>query len=427
MANKNNDRRLINDSIYSRLPEELQEMTRLFNDREKDIVLLSSLGVLSNCFPNINGIYDGDVVYPHLYVMIVAPPASGKGVMNYSRELIAPIHEKIFKESKENFLECESKKKGKSAICPDIMVKELPANISTSEMYTYMGNSNHGLLIIESEADTMSNMLKNDWSNYSDVLRKAFHHEPISISRKMDKVFVSISEPKLAMVISGTPDQLQPLIKSRENGLFSRFIIYSFDEMSDFKNVFDKNKANYKSVFEKYGNIIFQLYGRLVVSDVQIEITLTEEQEKRFLESFIPIRNDVVLNHSEGFVSNLNRHGLIMFRIIMILTVLRNRTLLLDKIPKSLVCLDVDFMVSLELTQTLLRHSLYTYNTINSGGMSIQDANLLDDLGDQFTTNESYEIGQKYNVSKRVMDDKLQQWMRKRIIQRIKRGSYKVL
>ena len=41
-------------------------------------------------------------------------------------------------------------------------------------MYAYMGSSKHGLLIMESEADTMSNMLNNDWSNYSDVLRKAF-------------------------------------------------------------------------------------------------------------------------------------------------------------------------------------------------------------------------------------------------------------
>ena len=53
--------------------------------------------------------------------------------------------------------------------------------LSTAEMYSFLGSSEHGLLIMESEADTLSNMLNNDWNNYSDVLRKAFHHEPISI------------------------------------------------------------------------------------------------------------------------------------------------------------------------------------------------------------------------------------------------------
>ncbi|HAO05422.1 MAG TPA: hypothetical protein DCQ50_00250 [Chryseobacterium sp.] len=47
--------------------------------------MLSSLGILSNCLPNIKGNYDGDSVYPNLYILIIAPPASGKGVMNYSR------------------------------------------------------------------------------------------------------------------------------------------------------------------------------------------------------------------------------------------------------------------------------------------------------------------------------------------------------
>ena len=102
----------------------------------------------------------------------------------------------------------------------------------------FLGSSEHGLLIMESEADTLSNMLNNDWSNYSDVLRKAFHHEPISISRKIEKIFEEINQPKLSMVISGTPNQLQPLIKSKDNGLFSRFIVYSFDEIAEFKNVF---------------------------------------------------------------------------------------------------------------------------------------------------------------------------------------------
>lgn len=422
----NIERRLIERFIYSKLPNELKEIIYNFNDREKDIVLLSSLGVLSNCLPNLFGVYDGDNVFPHLYVMVIAPAASGKGVMNYSRMLIDPIHNKIFEESKNEYLQCESNNKSKKKDkeeCPDIMVKILPANISTSEMYSFMGSSKHGLLIMESEADTMSNMLKNDWSNYSDVLRKAFHHEPVSISRKIEKVFEDIKEPKLAMVISGTPDQLQPLIKSKENGLFSRFVIYNFDEMSDFKNVFAEKTRNHKVVFEKIGKQIFDLYGRLQGLDKPIEFTFTPEQQQKFLDRIRPIRTDIIEKHSEGFVSNLHRHGLVLFRVAMILTAIRHMDDLhqFDKIE----CNNTDFMIALKLTQTLLRHSQFTYNTIDNGGLSIMDDELLSNLGTTFTTQNAYDVGQKHKVTKRTMFDKLQQWQRKRIIRRIKKGFYK--
>lgn len=99
------DRRLIYEGVYNRLPKELQNLTQNFEGRERDIVLISSLVVLSNCFPNIYGIYDGDRVYPQLYGVIVAPAASGKGVMNYSRIIIEKIHKKIFQESLIEFRE----------------------------------------------------------------------------------------------------------------------------------------------------------------------------------------------------------------------------------------------------------------------------------------------------------------------------------
>jgi Protein of unknown function (DUF3987) len=422
------ERRIISEEIYVNLPEELKTLTEPFEGREKDIILLSSIGVLSNCLPNIYGIYDGTTIYPHLYVMIIAPAASGKGVMNYSRILIDRIHDKIFNETKDAYLVCEksNRKKNKNKIpCPNVKVKIIPANISSAEMYSFLDSSEYGLLIMESEADTMSNMLKNDWSNYSDVLRKAFHHEPISISRKLEKVFVDIKEPKLAMVISGTPDQLQPLIKSRENGLFSRFVIYNFDEISEFKNVFALKTRKNKQIFETIGNEIFKFYGELAALKIPIEFIFTENQENEFLEALRPIRTDILENHSESFIANLHRHGLILFRIAMIFTVLRNKSNISKE--KSLICSDVDFNNALQLMKVLLRHSQFTFNTIETGDLSLQDENILDSLKAQFTRAQIVEIGKNYNVPKRTIDDKLSQWQRKKIIKKISIGKYKKL
>lgn len=426
---KTQERRMIEQFIYNRLPQDLKELTENFKDRERDIVLLSSLGVLSNCIPNIFGDYDGNSIYPHLYVLIIAPPASGKGVMNYSRALIEPVHDKIFNESLSGYLICEENNQGKRTDkedCPKVDVKILPANISTSEMYSYLGNSNHGLLIIESEADTMSNMLKNDWSNYSDVLRKAFHHEPISISRKIEKVFENIKEPKLAIVISGTPDQLRPLVQSKDNGLFSRFITYSFDEISEFKNVFAKNRKNNKLIFEKKGKEVYNLYESLCNLEVPIEFSFSVEQQQKFYNRIKPIREDILNNHAQSFISNLHRHALVCFKIAMIFTALRNK----DNLHtfKTITCSNVDFIISLRLTQTLLRHNQFTFNTIeNSGGLSIQDDEILSALGERFTTQRAYEVGEQFGVPNRTMFDKLQQWSKKRLIRRIKKGNYRTL
>ena len=418
------DRRLIYEGVYNRLPKELQNLTQNFEGRERDIVLISSLVVLSNCFPNIYGVYDGDRVFPQLYGVIVAPAASGKGVMNYSRILIEKIHKKIFQESLIEFRENQkSSRKSGNFESTEMRVKILPANISTSEMYSYLGSSNHGLIIIESEADTMSNMLKNDWSNYSDVLRKAFHHEPVSISRKMDKVFENIDEPKLAMLVSGTPDQLQPLIKSKENGLFSRFIVYNFDEISPFKNVFDRNKRNDKAAFENFGEVIYNTYERLAEMESLIEFSFTENQESKFIELIKPIRNDIIENHAEGFISNVHRHGLIFYRLAMILAIIRN----LDNIHvnRNLVCSNVDFMLAYHLMTTLLRHSQFTYNTIDNGDLSIQDEELLDKMNDVFSREKLIKEGEKMNIPIRTIDDKISKWKRKRIIKKIDRSNYK--
>lgn len=421
------EQRLISQEIYNQLPQQLKELTFNFQGREKDIVLLSCLAVFSNCLPNVYGVYDRDIVYPHLYVMIIAPAASGKGVMNYSRKLIEPIHDKILGKSKKLLLEYEKKrKKGKDDVCPPFETKILPANISTSEMYSLMGASTHGLIIIESEADTMSNMLKNDWSNYSDVLRKAFHHEPISISRKMEKIFEDIKEPKLAMLISGTPDQLQPLIKSKGNGLFSRFIIYNFDEISAFKNVFADKSLDELSVFNEMGKKVYEFYGSLMNIQNPIQFSFSEEQENYFLENIDFIRTDIINNYSQGFLSNLHRHGLIQFKIAMILTAIRNMDFELHS-KQEIVCSDTDFNLAFELTKTLLRHSLFTYNNLEEGILSIQDEEILFSLKDTFTRDEILKIGENLNIPKRTIDDKLAQWKRKRLIKKLDKSKYKKL
>ena len=101
----------------------------------------------------------------------------------------------------------------------------IPANCSCSRMIEHLLNNNGNGIICETEADTMSGNKKQDWGDYSPILRAAFHHEKISYSRKTNDEYIEIKEPKIAVVLSGTPAQAQRLLASAEDGLFSRFTV----------------------------------------------------------------------------------------------------------------------------------------------------------------------------------------------------------
>ncbi|SHF23275.1 DUF3987 domain-containing protein [Chryseobacterium takakiae] len=419
---------MLDDKVFKLLPSVLKNLTDNFEGRERDIVLVSSLSVLSVCLPNVYGVYDSDKVYPNLYSMIIAPAASGKGVMNKSRILIEKIHDRLLELSIHEQKECrEEKKKAKERDfenCPSPEIKILPANISTAEMYSYLSKSQNGLVIIESEADTMSIMLNNDWSNYSDVLRKAFHHEPLSISRKLENIFVDIKEPKLSMLLSGTPQQLKSLIKSKENGLFSRFIVYSFDEISGFKSdLFLKKTNDINTIFQNEASVIFDFYGKLKELDYEIEFLFTESQNKAFTKEFEILHETIINGHSHSFLSNLRRHGLICYRIAMILSALRN----LDRIieDKKLLCENVDFILALRITKKLLKHSLITFNSFDDSFLSENDEQFLFSLPSTFTRAEAIQKGETLGIPTRTVDDKLSQWKKKKIIIPVKHGEYR--
>ncbi|WP_345273296.1 DUF3987 domain-containing protein [Flaviramulus aquimarinus] len=393
--------------------------TSSFEGRERDIVLLSSIGVLSSCLPNVFGNYDGKEIYSNLYTLFIAPPASGKGVMNYSRLLVERIHDKLFLDSRRKMKKYNDKNDTNSGACPKLEIKIVPANISSSEMYSYLGSSKDGIVIIESEADTMSAMMKNDWSNYSDVLRSAFHHEAVSICRKGDNLYLYIKEPKLSIVMSGTPNQFMPLMQSKGNGLFSRFMMYTFDETQDFKDVFAPKTKEYKTFFDKAGIKVFNLYSMLSELDCRIEFKFTENQRNRFLNEFKSIQSIVKEEYSQSFLSNLNRHGLMFYRMCMILTALRG----IDA-KKELICSNRDFIISLKIIKTVLKHALIMHDDIEDGVLSKTDEKFLYGLKKHFTRKEAVELGTKYNIPERTVDDKLVQWRKKRAINKTGHGKF---
>lgn len=58
---------------------------------------------------------------------------------------------------------------------------------------------------MDSEIDTLVSATKQDFGQFDDILRKAFHHEPVSSSRKGDNEMIVVDRPAVALLLAGTP------------------------------------------------------------------------------------------------------------------------------------------------------------------------------------------------------------------------------
>ncbi|MDM1448156.1 DUF3987 domain-containing protein [Myroides odoratimimus] len=408
---------LIEEEVYNNLPPYLKAITNRFENRERDIILLSSLGVISACLPNVQGLYDNRIVYTNLYLFIIAPPASGKGVMTWSAILAKEINLSIQQKNRES----DTSKKYVSKI--------VPANSSSAMIYNFLQDSKDGFVIFESEADTLSNVLKQDYGNFSDLLRKAFHHEPVSISRHTDNRNYHIDSPKLSLVLSGTPNQIRELIESKENGLFSRFMYYFFDEISEWKDVSPRKDSaddlNY--FFNGLAKELAELYNKLSALP-KIEIVMKETHWEEFQNLFRNFDNVLIECNKSDFISSNRRLGLITYRVIMILTILRQKDVITED-NSILYADDLDVSNALAIAKILIEHSLIVYEGTKKKerGLTLQERTLLNGLPESFTRKEGLAIASSLEYPERTYDDLLKQWVDKKLIEKVKHGSYKKL
>ena len=77
---------LLPDDIFKRLPSLLKSICSQFTDpRERDVVFLSSLVLVSTLLPTVKSVNSKKIVGANLFLFITAPAASGKGVADWGR------------------------------------------------------------------------------------------------------------------------------------------------------------------------------------------------------------------------------------------------------------------------------------------------------------------------------------------------------
>lgn len=412
---------LIPQFVYDNLPSILLDSCKVFTEtRERDVYLTGALTILSGCLPNVSGLYMGSVVYPNLYSFILAPAASGKGVLKSSKALADKYHNKTLavslddkKRYDENLaafktLKGKDKLLGKQAmpIAPKFKVVYIPANTSNAKIIQHLDCNQGKGIICETEADTLGQTLKNEWGSYSDLLRKAFHHEKISVSRKTDAEFIEVNNPRLSVALSGTPKQILNIISSAEDGLFSRFFFYAFKTDAIWQDPSQKgNPINITEYFINTSNQVLKMVEFFEREEMVLDFT--EEQWKKFNSVFSSFLEETSIFVGDDALSVIKRLGLIFYRFCMIFTAIRKFSN--NDRQRELFCSDIDFETALALITTYRQHSIIVFNNLpkqkeqepfKSGQ---NKKHFFDALPKRFTRKEAIELGKQYNIAERTV------------------------
>ncbi|MCK0131441.1 DUF3987 domain-containing protein [Flavobacteriaceae bacterium F08102] len=429
---------IIPTTVYNNIPTFLKQIVQpSSSNEERDILLLGALTAFSACFPKLFGIYDQRKVFSNLYLFVTAPASAGKGRLNQIKNLVNPVHKqqreqsKILKQQYQAQMASYNMNKGKNETIekpnkPPERMLFIPANNSVTGVYQLISDNEGRGLIFETEGDTLAQAFKSDYGNYSDGFRKAFHHETISYYRRTDREYVDIEKPCLSAVLSGTPKQIQTLVPSAENGLFSRFIFYYMNIKPTWKNVFQNNITNgLDQYYEQLGKEFFGLYKTLK-NNPDIEIRLTTEQQQKFNAFFEKLQTKYLNLQPDDYIATVRRLGLIAFRIIMLFSAFR---IMEDgDVNQVRHCEDIDFENTLKIISVLVKHSSKVFNDLPIEQKQVKRANrkerFLEELPYQFSRQDYLNIADKNKIPHKTAEGYITKFVDAGLIHREAHNNY---
>ncbi|MCR9171084.1 MAG: YfjI family protein [bacterium] len=404
---------------FEKLPPFLQELCEPFKHKDRELMLMGALTVISSVLPNVYGVYDQRTVYPNLYTYVIGKAGSGKGNLVWLKQLVAGIEQGTGSADTDDLLQKlmdqhpESTPTSKRSIT-------IPANSSVAGFTKILDERGGKGLIFETEGDTLANILKADYGDYSDILRKGFHHEPVSQYRKTDNKYINIKEPKISTLISSTPNQLTRIISSSENGLFSRFCFLFTEPEERFYNVFATKGSSRDKTFAKASQQMVVLYDKLIECD-GVEVLFSDEQVMLFVDYLNKSKSQLMNMFHGDLDATVNRMGLIMFRIAIILTVLRNMD---TELSGQFVCNDDDFDVVMNLSETLLLNANKAMELLpkqEKDQMSDTKRTFFLMLPNEFSTSEAKQLGGNYALSDRTVD----RFLKSACFEKVGHGRYR--
>lgn len=410
------------EAVYKNLPEQLKQICYLINEpRKRDVCLIGLIVAASAAFSRWRFTHgagsDVKEYSPHLLAYVGGAASSGKGMTRYSEQLVALIADDANRKGKQSALnyrmakqqyDSEVKKRAKDNTPLDELTEpakpvkyrfQMSASDTTQAALVEILHQNPtGGFAYEAEADTLiQGNAKKDFGGFSDTLRKVFHHETLSRQRKGADESYDVKEPRLAFILSGTHDQLKKLIRSEENGLFSRLWYYILPPVED---GYKKPEQQRDIIGEAVQSIQQEIRDNADLwGDDLNYITFTDQQEDDLFNA-MQDKQEVSRKYGGDISASWNRMGLIVKRIAVTLAALQGAT---NVVPGN--C----WIAAMGLLPAIKAHAIQSLNLIreNQGKVNISKAEY-----EQLKTAgmSEQQIATILNVSNKTLQRRRKEW-----------------
>lgn len=440
---------------------------------QRDILLLGAITVLGATLnKSLRISYGRKFYYPCLQTFIVAPPASGKGALAWTRRLAEPIHEammadyrqrhKAYREEKSRWDSLGKKKSDTpEPEMPPLKMFLIAGNNSGTGVLENLIEADGIGLICETEADTVSTAIGTEHGHWSDTLRKCHDHERLAFNRRTNHEYRECDESYLSVLLSGTPAQVKPLIPSAENGLFSRQLFYFMPPIDEWMDQFDSEGEDYGLRFATWGTQWKQVLDLINGSVQTIQLRLSEKQKELFNQRFAQLFSHAGYAYGGSMRSAVARIAINTCRILSIVALLRALEKFLPPqqkifnsqfsifnspglspapeipienikdgiVPKlDLRVTDEDFQAVLTLIEPLYRHSSYVLGFLpTSEAVPVQtspEQALFNALPMMFCRRQAVEEAAKNGIPEKTLDSSLKRMLEKGTLIKTARGEY---
>lgn len=379
------------ENIYGHLPPLLTDILKCAYSRtDRDILLISSLTLLSSVSPGVKGSLGEHDYTPAFYSIITGGSGSGKGRIAALQRMLEPWQQYIYDNSRHQVEEYEElqeaydnykmhkrqKQTSKQPLGPapskPKVVKQrnlaLTGNVTQARLVELLeANYPYTSCMVDTEMETVLSMFSQDFGKYNDVLNKSYHHEPVGSSTKSSGSFM-VKRPNLALLLSGTPAMLPRLIPSTENGLFSRILMYRIPGSGTYRPLTSADDSPAASeYFESWGQRVLDIGVFLDNSPTWVKFS--DAQRKRLDRFFEREYYNVRSFGNEDMESTVLRYRLAIFRIGMELTVLRKGESGCSE--RVWTISDDDFATAFHLGKVCLQHAYVVATSLQSASSEV--------------------------------------------------------
>lgn len=278
----------------------------------------------------------------------------------------------------------------------------------------------------ESVNDTLVNANKQDWSNYTDILRCSFENETCTLYRKKAGL-TEIDNVKFSLAISGTPGQFKTLMGSSENGLFSRGCYYIFENTCETLKCFGRLNIteDVDEFFANYANLA-KSHVELVMSFDNINVGFSREQ-LTIIQSNLQTEYEDIYGIT-NLHANIKRNFVITQKIATILECLFKCEN--NQLHSSISCSTNALEIAIALTKVFIKHSYKAFSLLakeKTTNMNVDEVRFHSKLPKNvFSREQAIQIGKVVCIKERTCDNMLKDLVKKGMLLKCGHGKYKV-